>query len=555
MAEDPKTPVTQSQVQPQAQDVRNYLKQFLLREDFSPEELEQITAICELRDAPTGSVILREGAMNDRLHLLLSGSVGVVHAGERIACLSTPGDVLGEMSLVTGKACAASIVAESPVSLLSLELAHVAQMPESLRNRFQSATHRLYSVILAEKLKATNEKARLFEITNRELQRAQKALEAASTTKIDELSSNQHNLLRQLEGMVSSDFPSLLKLSDNPAELASGVQTLAERLKQLLAGSAAERSLQSTRVLIAEDDVQEQINARMSLGGTGAQFELVSDVEAGKQRLAEEEYDILCLNSRFLDLLDLTRVSKAEKHCVFMTSDPISDHIQTLKARPELATILARHPTDRVFTVRNMATTISKLASGDVFGLEKYLSWGTEVHQYAVTGSVQRTELIDHLQKYLAEIGIGRILNRRCTTAAEELLMNAIYDAPTDQNGKALYNHLQRTVPIQLAPEEQAIFRFACDGNLVAVSVEDAFGALTREVVLDYLERCFKGDIGVELENKGGGGNGLFQTIQSSSLVIFNVKPGSRTEVIALLSTNMQFEKTKPQPSFHFFEA
>ena len=47
----------------------------------------------------------------------------------------------------------------------------------------------------------------------------------------------------------------------------------------------------------------------------------------------------------------------------------------------------------------------------------------------------------------------------------------------------------------------------------------------------------------------------MFQIIRSSSLVVFNVKPKVRTEVIALFSTGIQFEKIKPQPSFHFFES
>ena len=240
---------------------------------------------------------------------------------------------------------------------------------------------------------------------------------------------------------------------------------------------------------------------------------------------------------------------------VFITSDEIAAHFQTLKQYPELSTIVARHPNDRTFTVRNISTTIRKLSSRDIFGMEKYLSWGTEVAEYAVTRSDQRGELIGKLDDYLDSIGIRGGLKRKSSRVAEELLMNAIYDAPTDASGRALYNHRDRSELLVLNPREHAVFRYACDGTFLAISVVDRFGALTRSTILDYLERCFQEKIGGSPEEgKGGGGNGLFQIIQSSSLTAFNVSPGVQTEVIALLNINIQMEKRSTHSSFHYFE-
>src|SRR4029079_5509843 len=102
-----------------------------------------------------------------------------------------------------------------------------------------------------------------------------------------------------------------------------------------------------------------------------------------------------------LDLIPIARKANPEVKCVFMTSEPISGHVPTLKGHPELTTIIARHPEDRAFTVRNIATTITKLATGDVFAAQKYLSWGTEIQEFAITGSAQRDELSGKLQTYL----------------------------------------------------------------------------------------------------------------------------------------------------------
>ena len=89
----------------------------------------------------------------------------------------------------------------------------------------------------------------------------------------------------------------------------------------------------------------------------------------------------------------------------------------------------------------------------------------------------------------------------------------------------------------------------------MAVAVDDPFGALNRSTILNYLERCFAEQIASDTPaEKGGGGNGLFQIIQSSSLVIFNVHPKFRTEVIAIFNINIQINKISVHPSFHYFE-
>ncbi len=545
-------------------DSQQFLKTFLLGGEFVDSEIQAVSDLAQQQEFELGGTILLEGATNDHLHLLLSGSVAVLRAGEKIASLSTPGDVLGEMSLVTGKPCAASIIAEGPVSLLSLDLKKVSALPASLRDRFMSATHKLFSVILAGKLASTNEKARLFEITNRELQRAQGALEKASSTQIDQMSQSQIVLLNNLDKMLQEDVDPLTRIAERlarkaplPADvkaLVSGIQKLSGR-RAAFSTVSSTRSLNTVRVLLAEDNLDDQIHAQMALGGTGAKFAVVSDVESGKKALEEGGFDILCVSANLLDLVPLAKAKNPTIRCVFMTSDAISEHLATVKKFPDLGTILARHPEDRAFTARNMATTIQKLATGDLFGVQKYLSWGTEVREFEITGSDQRGELTDKVSEELQSMGVGRPLSRRCLIAAEELLMNAVYDAPHDLNGRPVYNHLERTVPVTLAPNERAIFRYACDGTLVAISVEDRFGALTKKVVLDYLDRCFTGNIAEKIENKGGGGNGLFQLIQSSSLVVFNVQPKVKTEVIALISTSVQFDKLKQHPSFHFFEA
>lgn len=148
-------------------------------------------------------------------------------------------------------------------------------------------------------------------------------------------------------------------------------------------------------------------------------------------------------------------------------------------------------------------------------------------------------------------MGVRSSVLDRVNTASEEMLMNAIYDAPVDSKGNALFNHLTRKEEVVLDTHQQSQLRYGSDGMLLAVSVVDPFGALSRDIIIDYLLSCYNGVAGSLNETKGGAGRGLHQIIENSDLTIFNVKKGVRTEVICLF--NLDGQKRETQPSFHYF--
>src|SRR6185437_4785241 len=107
---------------------------------------------------------------------------------------------------------------------------------------------------------------------------------------------------------------------------------------------------------------------------------------------------------------------------------------------------------------------------------------------------------------------------------------------------------------LNLKAEEQGILRFATDGSLIAVSVQDPFGSLRGGTILRYLEHNYAGSAGElnQKENKGGAGRGLHQIVENSDLVVFNVDPGKKTEVIALFNVEIK-EIVSRSCSFHLF--
>lgn len=424
--------------------------------------------------------------------------------------------------------------------------------------------HITSAFIRSKMLKALQESQALLQKRAQELENQNTTL-LASNRKLEDLNSTKEQLLTNLSHLYQQHFKPLQDIHEKIQSLserkerpllrqaAQEMYYIDETLKPMSTLYLSEKAMQSKRVLLAETVKKQQIIAKMALGGSGVELDIVSDIEEGQHYLQEKEYDLIFTCTELIDLARQATQQNARTQSVFMTSDHASDYLPILRQNPFLSNIITRHDEDRTFTLKNITSTVSKLITNDLFGLEKYLNWGVDVQQYPVINSTSRPELVASMESYFKQLGLRRTMTGKCAMVAEELLMNCIYDAPVDVEGKPLYNHLPRTVDVELKPEEQGTFRFACDGVLLAVSVEDPFGAFPRETILRYLESCYGGQGGTLQQGKGGAGRGLFQIIETADLVVFNVKPKIRTEVIAIFNINPDKSKTVETTSFHYF--
>jgi hypothetical protein len=79
-----------------------------------------------------------------------------------------------------------------------------------------------------------------------------------------------------------------------------------------------------------------------------------------------------------------------------------------------------------------IVVTGSKLVHPDagIFGLEKYLAWGVLVHEREVRTYDDKRRVVLECAAFAKEIGVRNQLAARIETVADELLMNALYDAP-----------------------------------------------------------------------------------------------------------------------------
>jgi hypothetical protein len=135
---------------------------------------------------------------------------------------------------------------------------------------------------------------------------------------------------------------------------------------------------------------------------------------------------------------------------------------------------------------------------------------------------------------------LGQLIN--------ELLYNALFNAPTDKDGNQTFKEQDRKVNIRLDIKNSADLKITNNEKEICISVVDKYGSITKDVIDSHISRS------KVTEKKGGAGIGLSLIYNNSHELIFIVSPGEKTEVISVIHKYKRYKNNmKHVRSFHFF--
>ena len=98
-----------------------------LFESLSKRHLRKIAGLTSTQEFGVGETVIQEGEPGDAFFVAVTGQAKVVSGGKTLHRL-IPGDHFGEISLLDGRPRSASVVAETPLSLLRLPRASFLKM-------------------------------------------------------------------------------------------------------------------------------------------------------------------------------------------------------------------------------------------------------------------------------------------------------------------------------------------------------------------------------------------------------------------------------------------
>lgn len=165
------------------------------------------------------------------------------------------------------------------------------------------------------------------------------------------------------------------------------------------------------------------------------------------------------------------------------------------------------------------------------YGPECDLLTDEGVGRVAMLAQASRREArFERMQEYFSKMGLSARTISAIGDVAEELVMNALYNAPAEAGFFSA--PVSRATDVTLPFERACEISYGMEEGNAFVRLRDPFGALRRERLLEVLTRC-NTTTGAELdESRGGAGLGMWRVFSAASTIAITVIPGRLTEIL-----------------------
>lgn len=196
------------------------------------------------------------------------------------------------------------------------------------------------------------------------------------------------------------------------------------------------------------------------------------------------------------------------------------------------------------------------LGSDRAAPMDAFTHWGATGFEAVVRDTQQRDANVARISEFIEKMGAPKRVAELFSALGHELLMNAMYDAPVDEDGRLRHAH-DRKAAIVLPEADAPHLHLACDGARLVLKVRDRFGRLERNHVFGGLVRGLSKDRRTEQMDRSHGGAGLGMLVCHTSTVamVFEVQEGRLTQVTGVYDLDLNLREFRTQAkSVHFFE-
>ncbi len=143
---------------------------------FSDDQLDDVLNSSSLLQCEPGDCIIKEGSIDSRIYVLLSGELEVRVGTKKVASITRIGEVFGELALVNHDKRLASVLASSKAVCLAVDQKFLQDIhPREQDPDFHAALYEFVARLVVRKLEATSRRLAQVEKELRELKEAQAA--------------------------------------------------------------------------------------------------------------------------------------------------------------------------------------------------------------------------------------------------------------------------------------------------------------------------------------------------------------------------------------------
>ena len=140
---------------------------------FSDDQLDDVLNSSSLLQCEMGDHIIKEGSIDSRIYVLLSGELEVRVGSKKVAAITRIGEVFGELALVNHDKRLASVIASTKAVCLAVDQKFLQDIhPREEDPDFHAALYEFVARLVVRKLEATSKRLAAVEKELRELREA-----------------------------------------------------------------------------------------------------------------------------------------------------------------------------------------------------------------------------------------------------------------------------------------------------------------------------------------------------------------------------------------------
>lgn len=155
---------------------------------------------------------------------------------------------------------------------------------------------------------------------------------------------------------------------------------------------------------------------------------------------------------------------------------------------------------------------------------------------FPIQSNLEKAKVLDRVREHFHSTDFGERNLGVLVMAADELLMNAIFDAPVDEMGNRISIATSRISPIYLHGRRRVELTVGANSSHVDIQVKDFFGSLEKVPLFEKVTQVSSSSTYKIDPKSAGAGLGLANVFRSGGSLLFHCKAGELTSVTALFS-------------------
>lgn len=221
--------------------------------------------------------------------------------------------------------------------------------------------------------------------------------------------------------------------------------------------------------------------------------------------------------------------------------------VRLLGAFPSISHFVAAPLLSGPLARSHMAMLLERLANGS----EHSMLGESGVGRVALLTRASRREArFDRMSEFFSKHGLSARTISAINDVYEELVTNALYDAPVE--AAFFPKPVPRTEDVELPVDRACEISYGVEEGTAFIRIRDTFGALKRSRLLDVLNRCSSMEVSID-ESRGGAGLGLWRVFSVASTISITVSPGSLTDIVVGIATKNGRIAAKQLLALHLF--